>query len=553
MTQTRYCSTCGALLAQDAELCGECGARYRDAPYQQRRADGPGAWAEAPRRRSRALATPAPEQEDEPVVEFLTPAQRPAALLEAPPAGWGAAQPEASARAGAPEDSPTRIAASTELDPPLDGCVPGTVLSRMAASAIDSIASVIVTVPLLIGLGLVLIDGGATLIAQILIGAGAALVVAATAVMLWLHGMKALTPGKAVLGLRTVLVRTGRPIGIGRAIGRSLILAIPLVSFIATVVVLFDPRTRRGLHDLAVGSIVVSIRAGRDPLAARPDDYARESADRFVPTAPVEVSTHDNLMTAPGAPWGMQELDPGTMWDQPVPARSEGLIERSPWAPDAAGPIVRAAARTEPAEPTSPDAPEDLDASHDHGELAAETEGQVPGEPALDRSASDDPVASQPAAPAVQAAPPVPEETVMPDWSHEDEEAREKPLDVEDLECTRVAAPRATRAPGIRVTIDDGTAHEVRSPALLGRGPTGDGEAELIRVMDGTRSISKTHLRLEVLDGALRVTDLGSTNGTAVDEHDGALDLLVPHVATEVATGSTLTLGDRTVTVELTS
>lgn len=516
MMQTRYCSTCGALLASEAELCGECGARYRASPYQQRRADAPGAWSAAPQRRADAAPTGAAgasHPSAEPSVELVS---RESLVPPAPGATRmreGIAQydrpmsmPSAPSDSGwtSPPSAPAQDPAG--LAPPLDGCAPGSALARLGASILDALISALVSVPLLIGVVLIVLHDGATLLAQILIGVGAALLVAYGLVLLWLHGGRALTPGKAALGLRTVGLRTGRPIGILRALGRQILLGIPLVSLIMVLPILLDTRTRRGLHDRAVGSIVVSIRSGRNPLLARPDDYARESAAHFLPSGPVPVSTHDNLMSTPGAPWGMQEHDSGALWEQPAAAVSEGLIERSPWAPDT-------------------------------GEQRSHRTDAAPGPTGAAGEKAREAGSSRAGALADTAAPrPAPTE---------DED--------DDLDRTRIARPRTPVEPRLRVVLEDGNALDATAPAVLGRNPSGaEGEAVLV-IADTTRSISKTHLRLEVEDDAIRVTDLGSTNGTAHEDGAGGRELLEPHRGAAVRSGTRLVLGDRVLIVERTA
>lgn len=74
---------------------------------------------------------------------------------------------------------------------------------------------------------------------------------------------------------------------------------------------------------------------------------------------------------------------------------------------------------------------------------------------------------------------------------------------------------------------------------LLGRKPTADAEhpdAQLIPVADGTRTVSKTHARLELVRGQWKITDLGSTNGVVLFGADGTeteIEANTPSVVTE--------------------
>ena len=74
-----------------------------------------------------------------------------------------------------------------------------------------------------------------------------------------------------------------------------------------------------------------------------------------------------------------------------------------------------------------------------------------------------------------------------------------------------------------------------RNPAAVDRVPN----AALVAIADPAKSVSKTHALIEVDGDALWVTDLDSTNGTAVD---GAP--LVAGTRSKVADGSVVTLGD---------
>lgn len=365
----RYCATCGALVTQGAAVCGECGARFRESPYSGRATDAPGAWSRppVPRRGSEEHRVASPEHEDriELVSRESLRAPRPGATTmrgtddqydqrmtssSVPPTpDWSSsyqspAQPaqawSAPAQGGAPAPSP-----SGELEPPLDGCAPASLLARIGAALLDGVVTSLVGIPLFIGVLLLALNGEATLLTQILIGVGVVLQVAVWLVLVWLQGSRALTPGKALLGLRTVRWSTGRPIGFLRALGRSVLLSIPLVQLVMVIPILLDARTHRGLHDRAMDSIVLGIRTGRNPLVARPDDYARHADSHYLPQQPVPVTTHDNLLSQPGAAWGVgatgSASSSATGWEQSAaPAVSDGVIERSPWAPSGQAPAA---------------------------------------------------------------------------------------------------------------------------------------------------------------------------------------------------------------------
>ncbi len=121
------------------------------------------------------------------------------------------------------------------------------------------------------------------------------------------------SPGKAAMGLRLVSAEEGRPIGVGRAMLRTLVVgmaAVPtfgigLASLAWTA--LMDPRRqRRGWHDHLTDSIVVDIR----PVAEQPEELAEAprqvvnlTAMRLAPAPPPPPTlTPPRRMPTPVAP-----------------------------------------------------------------------------------------------------------------------------------------------------------------------------------------------------------------------------------------------------------
>ena len=96
----------------------------------------------------------------------------------------------------------------------------------------------------------------------------------------------------------------------------------------------------------------------------------------------------------------------------------------------------------------------------------------------------------------------------------------------------------------LRLLVDDGTMHIVRHSAIIGRNPlaSADQRFVLIAVPDLTRTISKSHLAVEVGEHGVSVTDLRSANGTWVLGSD---EPLTPGQPMTVQWGSTLLLGER--------
>ena len=109
---------------------------------------------------------------------------------------------------------------------------------------------------------------------------------------------------------------------------------------------------------------------------------------------------------------------------------------------------------------------------------------------------------------------------------------------------------RSTLAPVVE--LDSGQRLALDSPLILGRNPSSpvDAPAEVYRWADLSRTLSKSHARLEWDGRLVWVTDLSSTNGTFV-RTAGAPQALLPHQRTPLSAEAILELGDRIVTVRV--
>lgn len=118
----------------------------------------------------------------------------------------------------------------------------------------------------------------------------------------------------------------------------------------------------------------------------------------------------------------------------------------------------------------------------------------------------------------------------------------------------RAEAPTPTPQPGAwRLRAPGGLEVLLLRPVVLGRDPSIDASrphAAAIPLADPARSVSKTHVLVEVVDDGVVVTDLHSTNGTRVLTPDGEARELDPGRSAEVAGGSTLLLGEYAVRVD---
>ena len=102
----------------------------------------------------------------------------------------------------------------------------------------------------------------------------------------------------------------------------------------------------------------------------------------------------------------------------------------------------------------------------------------------------------------------------------------------------------------LAVVIDGGRRLPLAGRMLLGRNPAPEPGAVLVPVPDLSRTISKTHARLEVEpDGTVFATDLASTNGSAI-EAGGRLVELSPQLRYPLSPGAVLHLGAHAIVLE---
>ncbi len=716
MNQTRYCSTCGTLLSEGAAICGECGARYQPSPYERRATDAPGAWAAPPRPRSREEQVQGASAQDDEGIELITadslrppqpgqtalrteeqydrvmvtqpPMNQPA--MNQPGQSTGMPGGPGSPSPGPGPEAPSAAAASAAavLEPPLDGCAPATPLKRFLAALIDAVIASIVAVPFLIGVILLLNSQSASTLSMILVGIGTALPAAYHLVMIWLLGSKGFTLGKLIMGLRVTRTSAGGALGFVRALGRWFLYG--LIPLIMALSIFIDPRKLlRGFHDRAVDSVVVDVKEGRNPLVPRPDDFERAGAEHYLGDPSVAVSTHENLLSEPGAAWRDQGAGPAPAGAQgpeqvapspyapdgsassaaDAPAASWGSPSPAPQAPAADGgwgpppvePLPSAPGQSSwdqqapPAQPSwDQPAPQDgapswgaasaQDAASSWGAPAAqdpqqEQWGASAPEPSQAAPSWGQPPAAQPsqswdqpappeqsqgwgvpsapeqsqswdqgghspapqwgspapeAGPAPEHAPapvpapaPAPQDSAPAAWAPPpaapaepapaapesgaptdltgdawggaddavddsvDEATRMSvPEDLGDLEATRISPAHLPPVKKVRLTTDDGAERVVEKAVVVGRNPASPSGEVLFVLKDDTRSVSKTHLRIDGTGEELLVTDLGSTNGSTILREDGSRENLVPETPTVLPAGARVTLGDRTLSVE---
>jgi predicted component of type VI protein secretion system len=95
--------------------------------------------------------------------------------------------------------------------------------------------------------------------------------------------------------------------------------------------------------------------------------------------------------------------------------------------------------------------------------------------------------------------------------------------------------------------LDDGRRVNIERLVLLGRNPRpqpGEEDAQLVKIADETRTVSKVHLAIGVDQAGLYVVDRGSTNGSTVTNAGGASKRCQPGEVVYVGAGSIVSMGD---------
>ena len=113
-------------------------------------------------------------------------------------------------------------------------------------------------------------------------------------------------------------------------------------------------------------------------------------------------------------------------------------------------------------------------------------------------------------------------------------------------------APRIV-APVARLLLSNGESVEVDRAVLIGRAPearrfTSTEQPRLVKVPSPLHEISSTHVEVRPGSGADHgtavVTDMGSTNGTVIDQPGLGPESLRPGIAVQLMPGATINLGD---------
>jgi hypothetical protein len=134
-----------------------------------------------------------------------------------------------------------------------------------------------------------------------------------------------------------------------------------------------------------------------------------------------------------------------------------------------------------------------------------------------------------------------------------------EPVPVEPVAAAPVSTPSVPVAGAAAVVtpftlvFSTGERAQIVGRGLIGRMPVAPANEicdHLIVVSDPSKTVSKTHLRVEALAEGLMVTDLDSANGTVVSMPGIAAERLAPHERVILMSGATVGIGDQSFTIQ---
>jgi uncharacterized RDD family membrane protein YckC len=333
---------------------------------------------------------------------------------------------------------------------------------------------------------------------RVMLGIVSALVTLGWALLVWfMLAVRAASPGMRVMKLQLVGFLDGRPLGWGRVLLRALVLWLVSLTGIGLVVMLvllvMHPR-KQGWHDLAVNAVVIRERMLAPPKSAISAAPARQPM----------------LAPSPSAPVGSASVGPAPHGSAsgagPVsgPQSGYGSGQSAPLA------APRMGAPTPPV-PVQPLTPPPGMGGYPTPVLGPSSAGAPPRTATQPPPGYHGPVPP----PAAPVGPPAP------------------------------ASPPAES--GWSAVLDDGRRLTVDGLVLLGRNPQpqpGEEDAQLVKLSDDTRTVSKSHLAIGLDPTGLYVMDRGSTNGSTVTTLSGQSTRCPPHEVVHVAEGSIVSIGD---------
>jgi uncharacterized RDD family membrane protein YckC len=351
----------------------------------------------------------------------------------------------------------------------------------------------------------------------------------------YLLAMRAASPGLRAMKLQVVGFLDGRPIGLARVVIRALVFWALFVTGIGLLIMLImelrHPR-KQGWHDLAATAVMIKERVLAPPIQpARAAASAEHGPPAHVGNGAQQLQP--NGARAPMSPghgggegYGSAggPVPPGQLTPPPGMGYPTGSPSYAPASAPQGGPDSPYGGNAYATPyPGTPSGPQQQYASG--GEMYAPRQHGQPEQHA-------DPMAKSSNGSLSGGAP-------------SNQGTQPPAADFEDH--TSVAAPRSEYIQDWSILLDDGRRIALDGLVLLGRNPqpkAGEEDAQLIKIADETRTVSKSHLAVGVDGDGVYVVDRGSTNGSTVSTTNGMSTRCKAGELVRVGEGAIVSIGD---------
>jgi uncharacterized RDD family membrane protein YckC len=393
-----------------------------------------------------------------------------------------------------------------------------------------------VSVPVVVSIALIFLIPSTTGAAPLTLGVIGALITIGWLVLIgYTLAVRAASPGLRAMKLQLVGFLDGRPIGPGRVSVRALVfwaLYITGIGLLIMLIMMLKHPRKQGWHDLAVTSVMIKER-----LLAPPVQPARAAA-AGAQSPPAQVGN----MSQP-QPSGVRAASPQSY----APGEGYGPAG-SPVPPGALTPPPGMAPANSGA-PYAAAVPPGGSASAYGGNAYATPYPGAPYGPSPYRSSpSSQPSGGELSPPEQQAGPGSQTAQGSPSpVSPAREDMPEYATSAGDFSNQAAAASSSPYVQDWSILLDDGRRITLEGLVLLGRNPqpkAGEEDAQLIKIADESRTVSKSHLAVGVDAGGVYVVDRGSTNGSTVSTTNGMSARCRAGEMVRVGDGAIVSIGD---------
>jgi uncharacterized RDD family membrane protein YckC len=393
-----------------------------------------------------------------------------------------------------------------------------------------------VSVPVVVSIALILLLPTTTGALRLTLGVIGAVITIGWLVLIWYTlAVGAASPGLRAMKLQLVGFLDGRPIGRGRVFIRALVfwaLYITGIGLLIMLIMMLRHPRKQGWHDLAVTSVMIkerllapSAQPARAAVAAaqgppaQVGNMSQQQPSGLRAAAPQSYAPAEEYGPAsspvpPGPltpPPGMAPANSGAPYAATVPpGGSASAYGGNAYAtPYPGAPYTSSPYRSSPSSQPS------------GGELSLP--GQQPG---------PGPQTAQGSPSAVS-----PPRDDLPEYA----------TSAGDFSNQTAVPPSSPYVQDWSILLDDGRRITLEGLVLLGRNPqpkAGEEDAQLIKIADESRTVSKSHLAVGVDAGGVYVVDRGSTNGSTVSTTNGMSARCRAGEMVRVGDGAIVSIGD---------